>query len=57
MLVIRPDAAHRVDKRIAPSTPRPIRKFTGNNIVPSVLESKKNTTDSLDCLIERHTRN
>src|SRR3984957_7622506 len=43
---LRPSAANRATSKIAPSRPTPIRKFVGNNMMPSVLERKKNNAKS-----------
>jgi len=52
----RPQEANCVTMRIAPTTPAPIRKFVGNIMMPSVLESRKNKRGSLECLVQGHTR-
>src|SRR5258708_33122589 len=44
---LRPRDANRVASRIAPNRPSPIRKFVGISMMPSVLESTKNNTNSL----------
>src|SRR5258708_34297822 len=42
---LRPLDANRVASRIAPKRPTPIRRFVGNSMMPSVLESTKNNTN------------